>query len=119
MKVPGFMEFRPFLNDDQEMRKYLNVDMVRNLRELTSILRKLRFEDNFTSWIEDDLTIGGGSEVQIRNMLDPEIPSMRLVVRGGAGAENVVDGTTAWTSNYVYLQNTGGSSVTVDVLFLK
>lgn len=99
--------------------EYLSVDLVSTLKNLSAGLRKLSFEDNFQGWIEKDITLGVGSDRAIPNQLSPEIPTQRIVVKGGPGAQDITDGNTAWTQNLVYLRNNGASPVTVNVIFLK
>ena len=117
MKFSSFKEFRGAATD--AVSQFLRVDITKTLRELAGGLTRLRFTDNFEAF-EVEVTIPATSEVPIRNELKSKtIPTQRLIVRGGSGAENVVDGDTQWTRDFVYLQNTGGSEVTVTVVFLK
>ena len=127
MKFSSFKEFRGLRSIVQMapdrmievIGEYLRVDVTKTLRELAVGLTRLRFTDNFEAF-EVEVTIPATSEVPIRNELkSKEIPTQRLVVRGGTGAQNVVDGDTEWTQDFVYLQNTGGSEVTVTVVFLR
>lgn len=116
MKFGSFKEFRGGL--ESVISEYLRVDMTRILRELAVGLTKLSFEDNFESFITE-VTIPATSEIEIRNQLRGITPTKRIILRGGSGAQNVVDGSTDWSNDFVYLQNLGGSSVTVTVMFLR
>ena len=88
------------------------------IRELGVGLTRLSFDDNFESF-EVDVTIEATSELEIRNQLRDAIPSKRVVIAGGTGAGDIVDGDTEWTTNFVYLKNTSASPVTATVLFFK
>lgn len=123
MKTPQLREFRPFSTQKEELvsetAKYLSVDLVRTLKDLMVTLRNLSFGDNFDSFTET-VTIDAGQELAIRNKLPSGlIPTSRIILRGGEGAESIVDGTTAWDQNYVYLKNVGASQVEVKVAFLR
>ena len=130
MKFSSFKEFRGQLSAlsaqtesaDGKLKRiseYLRVDITKVLRELAVGLTRLSLLDNFDSF-SVQVTIPATTEVEIRNeLVSKEVPTQRLIVRGGSGAENIVDGDTQWTKDFVYLQNTGGSDVTVTVMFLK
>lgn len=121
MKFLGFKEFRsyfqPGLTETDIISRYLKTDYKKILRDLQLGLTKLSFEDNFQSF-EIEVTIGAGAELAIRNEIRDAIPSQRLIVRGGAGSQDIVDGDTEWTRDFVYLKNTGGSSATATVVFI-
>lgn len=118
MKFPSLREFRPTREASLgEVVKYLNVDLVQTLRLLTLGLTKLSFADNFAGWTEEVL-IPAGQEIAVTNKLG-EVPSCRIICRGGDGSQNIVDGVTAWTENQVFLRNVGVTDVTVTVAFLK
>lgn len=126
MKFPSFREYKGNLLENSEnaavlvldVVRYLSIDLVKGMRELTNGLSKLTFDQNFESF-ETTVTIPASSELAIRNELRGVVPTKRLIVRGGTGAYSVVDGDTAWTTDYVYMKNTSGSSVTVTLVFLK
>lgn len=127
MKFTAFKEFRGIVRkviDDpeailQQAVDYLSIDMTKTLRELQLGLVRLNFDDNFESFTET-VTIAASSELAIQNKLkDGIIPSKRIIVRGGTGAENIVDGDTEWSSRFVYLKNQSLSPVTVTVIFLR
>lgn len=117
MKFPRLREYRG-LDTEELFLKYLRTDLLKTLRELTTGLSRLTLLENFESFLASDVEIGAGVEVKIRHTIGVT-PSQRIIVRGGTGAQNIVDGDTNWDSNYVYLKNTGASSVTVSVVFLR
>lgn len=117
MKFPQFREYRGG-DDVESFIKYLRTDLLRAMRELTTGLSRLKFSDNFEGFVVEDVEILAGAEVKIRHNLGAT-PSMRFLVRGGSGAQEVVDGDTDWDSNYVYLKNEGASPVTVSFVFLR
>jgi len=119
MKFPTFREYRPLKNLDPlvNIADYLGIHLLRNFKQLSLGLTKLSFADNFEGF-SVELEVPAGQEVEITNRLD-RIPSQRFVVRGGSGAESVVDGDTAWTQEKLYMKNVGASQAVVTVLFLK
>ena len=122
MKFTNLREFREVWDEEESPKnifEYLKVHLTATLKNLSAGLRKLKFEDNFEGWTETNLTLAASTEVAIRNQISPEIPTKRLIVRGGAGAESVTDGATVWNKNFVYLKNQGGSPVVISVVFLK
>lgn len=118
MKFTGLREFRAVGTEEIfDVVKYLAVDLVTSLRELTNGLRRLSFADNFDSF-QDTVTIASGAEARIRNQLD-SIPTGYLKIKSNPGGVNVVDGDTEWTNDFVYLKNSGATSATVTAVFLK
>ncbi|MBR9701024.1 hypothetical protein GOV11_04120 [Candidatus Woesearchaeota archaeon] len=120
MRFASFREFRNLLDPKlEEVVKFLTVDVTSTLRELTTGLTKISFEDNFESFTVE-VTLASGAETEIRNKLrSQDIPTQRIIVRGGSGSQDIVDGDTQWTKQFVYLKNTNASSVTATVLFLR
>lgn len=126
MKFTAFKEFKREYQSGGERSltdriiSYLTVDMATTLRELQHGLTRLRFADNFDSFIVDVTVPTGGTDFAIRNRLrSGQIPTHRIILRGGSGSESVVDGDTDWTKDFVYLKNTGGSDVAVTVGFFR
>lgn len=120
MKFSSFKEFRDaVLSDLPSVIKYLSVDMTKIIRELQVGLTRLKFTDNFESF-KTTVNIPAGAEVSIRNELRSGlVPTERIILRGGTGTEDVVDGDSTWNNNFVYLKNNGASTAIVTVLFLR
>lgn len=120
MKFSSFKEFRAAVsNDIESVVKYLSVDLTKTLRELALGLTRLTFLDNFNAF-SATVSIPTMTEVAIRNGLQGgAIPSYRLIVRGGEDSQNIVDGDTPWTQDYVYLKNLGAGTATATVIFIK
>lgn len=123
MRFALFREFRP--NKAQagsligEVVNYLQVDLVRSMKDLTVGLRNLNFTDNFQSF-EVQISIDPGQELAIQNTLvQGLVPTKRIVVRGGEGSESIVDGDTEWTTQFVYLKNVGTIQANATVVFLR
>lgn len=87
------------------------------LKDLEVGLKGLDFINNFKSF-KAQVTIPATSEVKIKNLLSPIIPSMRLIVRQTNGGA-IIDGFTAWSEENVYLYNTGAEATNVTVIFLE
>lgn len=88
--------------------------------DLDVVLRNLDFVNNFKafSWTG---RLEAGTEVIVRNALNPTIPSLSLVGRispDGAGTVNVTDGAAKWTKASLSLRNNGTVAATVTVLFI-
>lgn len=113
MKFRNFKEFSG--NAIEAVTKYLSVELVSTLRELSTGLTALTFGDNFKSF-EVTVTIAAGTEARIRNALS-EVPTKRLIVRH-SGDPSVVDGAT-WDINFVTLKNTGAAPATVTAIFMR
>lgn len=120
MKFASFKEFRQAVaNTLEDVVAYLNTDHTKMIRELNVGLSKMSLVDNFDSFVTTE-TIPAGTEVQIRNGLrNGQVPTYRIILRGDAGSVDVVDGDTAWNTNFVSLKNVGASPATVTVLFLR
>lgn len=109
-------EFKPSFGVSlPEIVKYLAVELASSLRELRQGLTKLNFSDNFEGWIEE-VEIPATSEKKITNRLG-SIPNYRLILR--SNSDSIVDGDTAWSTEFVYLKNTSASTATLTVAFIK
>lgn len=87
------------------------------IKELAVGLKRLDFINNFESF-ETTVTIPANTEYSIRNELS-FIPTKMLIMLQ-TGNALVTSGTTAWTSDYLYLKNhSGANSAVVKVLFFK
>ena len=117
MKFAGFKGFKSGgQTTQQSVIDYLSKDLMNALRDLAVGLKRLTFSENFESF-EAALIIPAGVEIEVRNQLGETIPSRRMIVRGDS--HSVVDGSTKWTKDFLYLKNTGSTTANVTVLFLK
>ena len=99
--------------------EYLRNSFTSVLRNLHSGLSQLTFAENFKSFTVQDLVIAAGATEEIRNDLgNTEVPSLRLILRQSGGGA-IIDGVTAWSSEFVYLTNTGGTDATVTAIFFR
>lgn len=114
-----FINFQEFKNASAELIdvvKYLSQELSGSLRDLKGGLTKLTFAENFESF-EATAIIAAGATVEIRNQLRGNIiPTKRLILRQSGGGL-ITDG--AWDVNYLRLVNTGASSATITVVFLR
>jgi hypothetical protein len=99
----------------QDAISYLQVELANSLRDLTTGLGRLKLLDNFEGF-EAQVSFSGAGEVAIRHNLG-YTPSQRIIVR--ASASDIIDGTTPWDNNFVYLQKTGAGAATATVIFLR
>jgi len=95
--------------------QYLTVDLANSLRDLTTGLGRLKLLENFEGF-EARVSFSGAGEVAIRHNLG-FVPSQRIIVR--ATAADVVDGDTAWSTEFVYLKKLGAGAATATVVFLR
>lgn len=95
-----------------------NIKQLPNLiKELITGFDRLDLLDNFESF-ETEVTIAPSTVQKIRNELS-FIPGRRVIVKQDVEAA-ISDSSTAWSSDYVYLENHNGSNtVTLKVIFMK
>lgn len=110
----------PKITNKNSFLKYIEVDLWSWLRDLTTGLLKLNFQQNFQSFTATDITIPPGTEVAIPNQFrlsyHGSIPTSRIIVRQ-KGDANIVDGPTPWNEALVYLLNPSANKVTITVIF--
>jgi hypothetical protein len=114
MKFSGFKIFRSGDAIEDTVR-YLSVDLANSLRDLATGLNKLRLTENFEGF-EATFSFSGNDEQSFRHNLGV-IPTQRIIVR--ASTQDIVDGDTAWSKDYVYLKKTTAGSGTATVIFLR
>lgn len=112
----------PKLTNRDTYVKYLEVDLWSWLKDLSLGLLKIDFQQNFQSFIVNNVSIPAGKEVAIPNQFKASypgtIPSGRIITRQ-QGDANIIDGLTAWTENLVYLRNPSANDAVISVLFFK
>jgi hypothetical protein len=110
----------PRLTNRQGWLKFLETDLWTWLKELTILVTKINFNENFQSFRVDNLEIRAGQQVAIPNGLKNRyagvIPTGRLIVRQKGDAV-ILDGTTEWTADLVYLMNPSLNDVIISVIF--
>lgn len=99
----------------EEIIQYLEVYLANTLADITTALQRLSFQDNFRSF-EVEVTLAAGQELAIQHNLGV-IPSGKLVLK--STGYQIVDGDTAWTSEYIYLKNLGASAATAKIVILR
>jgi hypothetical protein len=110
----------PKLTNREGVNKYIEVDLWSWLRELSTGLLRINFNDNFQSFIVRNVSIPAGTEVPISNQLSRQypgfVPSGRIIVRQ-TGDANIIDGPTPWTAKTLYLMNPSANDAVVSVIF--
>lgn len=86
-------------------------------KDLEIGLKRLSFIDNFRSF-QTTVTIPATSEIEIKNLISPSIPSQRIILRQ-TGNGVITDGPSRWDEENVYLYNNGAVPVTATVIFLE
>ena len=104
----------PRLPSISGISKYVQSDLFNWMLDVKSgINGKLNFDDNFSSFLAENITIMSGESVSIPNALQVT-PNERYIVRQ-TGNGVITDG--AWDINTLRLVNNGAVSVTVSVRF--
>ncbi len=85
------------------------------MRELSTGLLRLSFEDNFESF-EKTITLTAGQELEIRNELS-FIPSKYIIYN--QSGNGLITKESEWTKNLLYLTNNGAVSVSATVTFMR
>lgn len=104
----------PRLPSVSGISKYVQSDLFSWMLDVKSgINGKLNFDENFPSFLAENITIEAGDEVEIPNGLNVT-PNERYIVRQ-TGNGVITDGT--WDLNTLRLVNNGDVSVTISVRF--
>lgn len=110
----------PRLTNRDSIIKYIETDLWTWLKTLSVAFLKINFQDNFQGFTVRDVAIPAGTEVAIANQFKTRypgvIPSGRIITRQ-RGDANIIDGTTQWTADLLYLQNPSANDAVVSVLF--
>jgi len=110
-----FRTIKPF-TQGRPVEEYLANSLRADLLDLTDGLSRITLLDNLESF-QYEGTITNGTEAEIRNPLSTP-PSGRFIIKH-SGDISIVDGDTAWTTDFVYLKNSGSAPATVKVIFFK
>lgn len=112
----------PRITNKATVLKYLEVDLWTWLKSITTAFTKLNFEENFQSFLAENIEIPAGREVAIpngfKNRYPGLVPSGRIISRQ-KGDANIIDGDSAWNENLVFLKNPSANNATVSVIFFK
>lgn len=107
----------PRLTNRALVNKYLEADLWTWLRDVTTLSSRINFIDNFQAFIVKDVSIPAGQEVRVSNQFqNGEIPTGRIITRQTGNAV-IVDGSTPWSFNALYLSNPSANDAVVSVLF--
>jgi hypothetical protein len=108
-------KFRQYDRGD-DVGAYLDGPHRENLQELNLVFKNLNFPENFKSFVWEG-SIAAGTTEAIPNLLKPQIPSSRIILR--SDRPEVCDALTKWSQDYVYVRNTGGTNATnVKIVFI-
>ena len=112
----------PKITNRNSVVKYIDVDLWSWLKDLSVGILKIDFVQNFQTFTVNNLLIPAGTQAAIpngfRNSYPGTIPSARIITRQ-MGDANIIDGTTVWDINFVYLQNPSANDATISVIFFK
>ena len=118
MKLPKLGTFNGAQNL-AEVVHYLKSDLTAALTLLNSLARQIRFEDNFANlFISDELSIGAGEEVRLRNQKGIALKYM-IPVSISDGDAMLTKGATAWTDTWLYVKNQGSDTITTTIMFFN
>lgn len=111
----------PKLTNRRSFIEYIEVSLWSWLRDLTTGLLRLTFNENFQSFTVT-VTIPANTEIAIYNefatSFPGNIPNNRIITRQQGNAL-IIDGNTTWTDNNVYLQNVSANDATITVIFFN
>lgn len=112
----------PKLTNRNSVVKYVEIDLWSWLKELSIGLLKIDFNQNFQSFIVENISIPAATEVSIPNQFRTAapgtIPRNRIITRQ-IGDANIIDGNTSWNENHVYLRNPSANDAVISVIFFK
>lgn len=112
----------PKLTNRSSVVKYIEIDLWSWLKELSTGLLKLEFQQNFQCFLVENLSIPANTEVSISNQFNKTypgvIPTGRVISRQ-IGDANIIDGDTSWSATHVYLKNPSANDAVVSVVFFK
>lgn len=110
----------PRLTNRSLVTKYVEVDLWTWLKELAVGILKINFRENFQAFMVENLSIPSGQEVGIpngfKNRYPGIIPTGRIITRQQGNA-NIIDGSTPWNADLVFLQNPSQNDAVVSVIF--
>jgi hypothetical protein len=104
----------------EDVIDFLTEELRNCLQNVMIAFRSLSFHDNFRTFSWEG-TIAAGQTVTITNTLRTA-PAYRILTRSvptGAGTVIIDDSTTPWTSDLVYLRNSGSVSARIKVVFFE
>ena len=87
-------------------------------REFSYGISKLNFDDNFESYIAEDVVIPAGEEKQITYQLPDGRVAKYYLSLSQTGNGLITKGSTDWTAKHIYLINNGAESVTITIAIL-
>lgn len=116
-----FFDIRKFVGTTPEDAvSYLREAFNAGIRDLYAGLRSLNFTNNFRTFTWEG-AIAAGATTTITNGLGT-IPSYKIIVRAipqAAGTVIIDDTQTNWTTEFIYLRNTGTAAAKLKVLFFE
>jgi hypothetical protein len=112
----------PRLTNRALIDKYIQIDLFSWMKDVTSAITKINFQDNFQSFTVNNISILAGMEVgisnQFKNRYPGTIPTGRIIIRQ-KGDANIIDGDSDWTEDLVFLKNPSANDAIVSVIFFK
>lgn len=119
MNFAALKEFKKKVTTSvEDVADYLAIELAATIRELRAGLSRLRFEDNFESYLVE-ISVPINTELKIPNKLK-FIPSKFLVVMRDEGGIYLAKGASTWTLDYLYIKNTSLSlAANATLIFLK
>jgi hypothetical protein len=114
MKIRRPNKFRQG-EDPERVERYLATELQSTLADLTTALNNLTFRSNFKCEIVPVVIPASATNFEVRHNLKL-IPSGRLFIRANVTA--IIDGTTPWTNQAIYLTNQSATVAVLTVVIL-
>ena len=93
--------------------------VVELIQELSVGLDNISFEDNFKSFLAENIEIRAGQVATLGNHLREGLPTKYIIVDQIGASLVTRSEDNPWTTSFLYLKNTGSEDVTISVLFIK
>jgi hypothetical protein len=88
------------------------------IERLNDKFKRMSLTSNFDCDLIENIVIPAGTTQQIRHRLKV-VPNYRIILRHEGNGLVTDDNTIPWDTNYIYLRNNGGSSVTITIAIYK
>lgn len=115
MKIKRPNKFR-IGQSPERIEQYLAIQLQRTLDDITTVLQRLSFRDNFQSTIVNVVIPASTTDFAVRHDLKA-IPSGKLIIK--SNNSSIIDGNRGWDENYIYLSNPSATIAALTIVILE